>query len=271
MTRRLLRGRQGTTMVELVVCMLLVAVFALAATSLIQPCAQIFLRMQALSRAQMISDTVVDYLRGELLHAQGTLRLCEAGAGDPDESPGLFDAVFLPAADASGSTGTAVEFQVTTNVDRDENDVGRGDRAAAYKLIDAGAVPVTVSTRTGAPPVFAQRLPAGVLHERYFMPVTGGGYLYRSGGDYCAYAGTDAFPTGFYMGMAVRLRFSVYSWMEREPADPVRVTAMDVRVDVYADEKTAGEGGAPLYSRRAILDLADAPVLVQGSSPARAG
>lgn len=250
MTRRLLRDRQGTTMVELVVCMLLVAIFALAAVSLIRPCAQVFLRMQSLFRAQMVSDTVVDYLKGELLHARGTLRLCEGSDGDPG-------AVFLPAPE--GGSGSAVEFQAAVSA----------DRAVVYRLIDAGTVPRTVSTRTGAPAVFEEARPAGVLHERYFLPAAGGGYLYRSGGAYCAYAGTDAFPAEFYRGMAVRLHFSVYSWRERAPGEPLRVTALDLRVDVYADARASENDDAPLYSRRAILDLAEAPVLVQGSSPAR--
>ena len=72
------------------------------------------------------------------------------------------------------------------------------------------------------------------------------------------------------MGMAVRLEFTVYSWMPRKTTDPVRVTALDVKVEVYASEQDAENGAAPLHSRRAILDLADAPRLVQGSSPAAA-
>ena len=108
-----LRERRGTTLVELVVSMLLLSIFLLAATSLIRPCAEIFLRMQNLSRAQMISDTVVDYLQGELLHAQGTLRLCDTGYDYDEDSA---DKVFAAAAD--GSRGKAVEFQVSTNVDR---------------------------------------------------------------------------------------------------------------------------------------------------------
>ena len=266
---RMLRERRGTTLVELVVSMLLVSIFLLAATSLIRPCAEIFLRMQNLSRAQMISDTVVDYLQGELLHAQGTLRLCGTGY---DETGA--DTVFRPAAAANGSRGTAVEFQVSTNVDRDENDVGRGDRATAYKLIDGGYVPETAGTRAapgGVPaPVFEAPLPAGMLHERYYMPGKNGSYQYKNETGDCAYAGTDAFPEGFYMGMAVRLEFAVYSWMPRSVSDPVQVTALDVKVEVYASEQDAQTGALPLHSRRAILDLADAPRLVQGSSPAEA-
>ena len=55
---------------------------------------------------------------------------------------------------------------------------------------------------------------------------------------------------------------------KRRGYDPVRVTALDVKVEVYASEQDAKNGAAPLHSRRAILDLADAPRLVQGSSPA---
>ena len=103
------------------------------------------------------------------------------------------------------------------------------------------------------------------------MPGKNGSYQYKKEtGDYCAYAGTDAFPEGFYMGMAVRLEFAVYSWMPRSVSDPVQVTALDVKVEVYASEQDAQADARPLHSRRAILDLADAPRLVQGSSPAEA-
>lgn len=262
--KQTLGDRRGTTLVELVVCMMLVAIFALAAASLIRPCAEVFVRMQNLSRAQMISDTVVEYLRGELLHAQGTLRLCDAGL-----EAGGADRVFRAAQDPSGSRGSGVEFQVSTNVDRGENDVGRGDRAAAYKLIDAGVVPQTASTRTAAGTalwVFEEGRPAGALHERYFMPVAEGGYRCRNeAGQYAAYEGTDAFPDAFYMGMVVRLDFMVYSWLPRSDTDPVRVTALDVKVEVFASEEAA-RNDLPLHSRRAILDLADAPELVQGET-----
>ena len=118
---------------------------------------------------------------------------------------------------------------------------------------------------------FLLPLAAGTLHERYYMPGKNGEYLYKNAeGAYCAYAGTDAFPEGFYMGMAVRLDFIVYSWLPRRGYDPVRVTALDVKVEVYASEQDAKDHAAPLHSRRAILDLADAPRLVQGSSPAAA-
>lgn len=262
--RRLLRQRQGTTLVELVVCMLLLSVFTLAAVSLIQPCAQLFLRMQALSRAQMVSDTVVDYLQGKLLHAQGTLRLCDEGT---ERAPGQ---VFAPAADPTGSTGSAVEFQLATNVEREENEVGRGDSAWAFQLIDAGYVPVTATTKAGGGMVFGAGQPAGVLHERYFLPEKDGTYRCRDdAGQFCAYAGTAPYAAGFYRGMAVRLRFQVYSWQPRQTYEPVRVTALDVLVEVYDADEWDSEDALPLHSRRAILDLADAPELVQGRTMAR--
>ena len=218
-----------------------------------------------------------------ILNTESNIQFGEGGAGtfsDGKLNTGIKDVriryvLETFAAAANGSRGTAVEFQVSTNVDRDENDVGRGDRAAAYKLIDGGYVPRTAGTRAapgGVPaPVFETPLAAGTLHERYYMPGKNGDYLYKNDtGDYCAYAGTDAFPEGFYMGMAVRLEFTVYSWMPRKTTDPVRVTALDVKVEVYASEQDAENGAAPLHSRRAILDLADAPRLVQGSSPAAA-
>ena len=52
--------------------------------------------------------------------------------------------------------------------------------------------------------------------------------------------------------------------------DVARLEALLVKVEVYANEQDAQAHALPLHSRRAILDLADAPRLVQGSSPAEA-
>lgn len=48
-----LKNQNGTTLVELIVCMVLLAIFTLAAVTLIQPSAQAYMDIQQQTRAQI--------------------------------------------------------------------------------------------------------------------------------------------------------------------------------------------------------------------------
>ena len=59
------RSRKALTLVELVVAMVLMALFLVACTSLIYPVTRIYTHMTNLSRSQIVADNVVDALRTE--------------------------------------------------------------------------------------------------------------------------------------------------------------------------------------------------------------
>ena len=85
-----LKNQNGTTLVELIVCMVLLAIFTLAAVTLIQPSAQAYMDIQQQTRAQNLADALIETIRGEMLEANGYIRFTD-GATDPNN----LDSVFL--------------------------------------------------------------------------------------------------------------------------------------------------------------------------------
>ena len=140
--------RGGATLVELLVCLALLGALCALAAGLVHPFAVQYARIQAVSRAQMIADTIVEELRGDLLQARGTLRLADAA-----QTAGEAGQVFAPAADPEGRSGAALEF---------------GIPGGYFLLLDAGAVPQTALPQGGSVPEQA----AGTLHRRYYAAVS---------------------------------------------------------------------------------------------------
>ena len=70
-----LKNQNGTTLVELIVCMVLLAIFTLAAVTLIQPSAQAYMDIQQQTRAQNLADALIETIRGEVLEANGYIPL----------------------------------------------------------------------------------------------------------------------------------------------------------------------------------------------------
>lgn len=247
MMRFLRRNTRGTTLVELLVCLALLGTFGAAAVALARPLSAWYDRARQLARAQSIADTIVEDLRGELLYAQGTLRLTEAAPG-PDDAGLPFLASQMPE-----GTGTALEFR----------------RGGAYLLLDAGFVPETLVPADDADTVQPARA-AGYLHKRYYRvcyDAENGAkpyYVYchrdATGVFYRADACTDAYAEAFYMGGVITLQFAVQdSFTDRSGVVRAASLAVDVTV-------ARGDTGASLCTRRAVLDLPNQPILLQGTS-----
>ena len=133
---RVLKNKKGTTLVELVVCMVLLSLFTLAAVTLIQPSAQAYMDIQQQTRAQNLADALIETIRGELLNANGYIRFAD-GATDNN-----FDTVFDKKSGVS--SGTALEFSVYPNhielIDKD-NKGGRNAAAEPRDRERAGRLP----------------------------------------------------------------------------------------------------------------------------------
>ena len=63
---RPLQNSKGTTLVELMVSITLLAILSLAATTLIAPCVKAYVTVQQQTRAQTLADALVENLRLEL-------------------------------------------------------------------------------------------------------------------------------------------------------------------------------------------------------------
>ena len=65
-----LQNKRGTTLVELIVCMVLLSILTLAAVTLIRPSAQAYRDIQLQTRAQNLADALIETIRGEVLGRQ---------------------------------------------------------------------------------------------------------------------------------------------------------------------------------------------------------
>ena len=109
-----LKNQNGTTLVELIVCMVLLSLFTLAAVTLIQPSAQAYMDIQQQTRAQNLADALIETIRGEVLEANGYIRFTDGATipNDTDEDNG-YDSIFKEKTGVSD--GTALEFSVYPN------------------------------------------------------------------------------------------------------------------------------------------------------------
>ena len=109
-----LKNQNGTTLVELIVCMVLLSLFTLAAVTLIQPSAQAYMDIQQQTRAQNLADALIETIRGEVLEANGYIRFTDGATipNDTDKDKG-YDSIFKEKTGVSD--GTALEFSVYPN------------------------------------------------------------------------------------------------------------------------------------------------------------
>ena len=254
---RVLKNKRGTTLVELVVCMVLLSLFTLAAVTLIQPSAQAYMQVQQQTRAQNLADALIETIRGELLNANGYIRFAD-GATDSD-----LDKVFE--GKTSVSSGTALEFSVYPN---------------HIELIDKDKVPAL--TKADGTPLLSQDAANeldGYLHMRFYLQeqntykpqheVTLDGKNLTN----VAYAYTTAYPKDAYMGMFISdLQFYARSYTKAEGEKYAHVTALTVVLTVA--QKDAKGNAVPLCTQKAIVPLPGAPVYIEepgswdGSNPA---
>lgn len=256
---RVLKNERGTTLVELVVCMVLLSLFTLAAVTLIQPSAQAYMQVQQQTRAQNLADALIETIRGELLNANGYIRFAD-GATDITNLDTVFEGK------TGVSSGTALEFSVYPN---------------HIELIDKDKVPAL--TKADGTPLLSQETANeldGYLHMRFYLQEKN---IYKPQHEvtlesgtklpYVAYAYTTAYPKDAYMGMFISdLQFYARSYTKAEGEKYAHVTALTVVLTVA--QKDAQGNAVPLCTQKAIVPLPGAPVYIEepgdwdGSNPA---
>lgn len=252
---RVLKNKRGTTLVELVVCMVLLSLFTLAAVTLIQPSAQAYMQVQQQTRAQNLADALIETIRGELLNANGYMRFAD-GAKDIANLDTVFDKK------TGVSSGTALEFSVYPN---------------HIELIDKDKVPAL--TKADGTQLLSQAAADeldGYLHMRFYLQEQNTYKPQHEVGDslpYVAYAYTTAYPKDAYMGMFISdLQFYARSYTKAEGEKYAHVTALTVVLTVA--QKDAQGNAVPLCTQKAIVPLPGAPVYIEepgswdGSNPA---
>ena len=188
---RVLKNKKGTTLVELVVCMVLLSLFTLAAVTLIQPSAQAYMQVQQQTRAQNLADALIETIRGELLNANGYIRFADGAKNGED-----INKVFLPKTGVS--SGSALEFNVNSNY---------------IELIDKDKVPAL--TKADGTQLLSEETANeldGYLHMRFYQQEEVKSAK-SNPPSYVPYAYTTAYPKDAYMGMFISdLQFYAVSY-----------------------------------------------------------
>lgn len=248
---RVLKNKRGTTLVELVVCMVLLSLFTLAAVTLIQPSAQAYMQVQQQTRAQNLADALIETIRGELLNANGYIRFADGAKNGED-----INKVFLPKTGVS--SGSALEFNVNSNY---------------IELIDKDKVPAL--TKADGTQLLSEETANeldGYLHMRFYQQEEVKSAK-SNPPSYVPYAYTTAYPKDAYMGMFISdLQFYARSYTKAEGKKYAHVTALTVVLTVA--QKDAQGNAVPLCTQKAIVPLPGAPVYIEepgswdGSNPA---
>ena len=227
-----LNNKKGTTLVELMVCLVLLALFGTAAVTLVKPCAEAYIEVQQLTRAQNLADALTETIRGELADADGTISIVNAATeSDADSANNIF------IEDARLTEGTALRFTVERNY---------------TEILDAGYVPKLTATKVLYDPAddtFAEL--NRYLHMRFYKQTDGKDGKKK---EYTTYAYTTAYPNKDYMGLVVsNLEFYARGWKEEKETGKICLTSLSMQLTV------AKPDGTPVYTQTAVIPLPGAP------------
>lgn len=235
-----LNNKKGTTLVELIVCLVLLALFGTAAVTLVKPCAEAYIEVQQLTRAQNLADALTETIRGELADADGTISIVNAATND--ETAGN---IFVEGARLT--EGNALRFTVESNY---------------TEILDAGYVPKLTATTLTADNTTSTKVlydPADgtfaelnrYLHMRFYKQTEGGDGKKK---EYTTYAYTTAYPNKDYMGLVVsNLEFYARGWKEEKETGKICLTSLSMQLTV------AKPDGTPVYTQTAVIPLPGAP------------
>ena len=247
-----LNNKKGTTLVELMVCLVLLALFGTAAVTLVKPCAEAYIEVQQLTRAQNLADALTETIRGELADADGTISIVNAATESDADSADADSAdadsannIFIE--DARLTEGTALRFTVESSY---------------TEILDAGYVPKLTATTLTADNTTSTKVLYDpdddtfaelnrYLHMRFYKQTEGGDGKKK---EYTTYAYTTAYPNKDYMGLVVsNLEFYARGWKEEKETGKICLTSLSMQLTV------AKPDGTPVYTQTAVIPLPGAP------------
>lgn len=242
-----LKRKEGMTLVETVVSMLLVMIMLTMVVAVVSPAFRVFIRMQRLQFAQMILDNVEEDMKAELRNATTYVKIYEK---DSHDGTGIIGTAGVDKGEVLEYVNTQGYIVLVSANGCVETDIYRGN------------------TKSGQ----YNSVPNGQLLYRYYLntkSVEGqrATYNYTMDGKPSARAATTAFGSGYYMGNYLKIEFafsdetchngstingikvSAYLYNSSEMKDKDLVAQEDFIVDfrykvVREDGKTAVAGTA---------------------------
>lgn len=232
---RPLQNSKGTTLVELMVSITLLAILSLAATTLIAPCVKAYVTVQQQTRAQTLADALVENLRLELETAAGELCFVNADTNSDTVYQSL-----VTNEKPRPAQGSALQYSVYPS---------------HIALLDAGAVPeLKMKQPDGTDKEVLNSAKAqartGYLHKRYYSTAqtaqdTQDGYVYGF---------TDIYAKGAYMDMKIGdIAFYARGWQIGADGKP-HLTSLTVVLTIVSEKDQT-----VLCTQKAIIPLPGKP------------
>ena len=239
---RPLQNSKGTTLVELMVSITLLAILSLAATTLIAPCVKAYVTVQQQTRAQTLADALVENLRLELETAAGEISFVNASATESGEVYKTLVTETTP----RPAQGSALQYSIYPS---------------HIALLDAGIVPqLLMKQPDGTNKVVLDdtkaQARAGYLHMRYYSTAqtpedTKNGYVYGF---------TDIYAKGAYMNMKIGgIAFYARGWEQNDDKTVTRLTSLTVVITIVSEKDQT-----VLCTQKAIIPLPGKPVYSAG-------
>lgn len=217
-----IRGKAGTTLVELVVAMLLFSLMGLIVIGALSPAAKMFIRMQKLQFARLILDNTTQELRAITQDAVEYVKIYEKCEADGDI---IGIATALP---NGTDQGLVLEFKNTEGY---------------VVLLSTQGCEETAIIRGGKKTdQTIEGQPAGRLLTRYYAQTGNSLYLYTdaatAGGTPVARAVSSVFTEGYYMGNYLKITFSYpKDGSGNLPASGAKVEYLVADVALYSDKE----------------------------------
>lgn len=238
--RKRIRRKEGMTLVEVVVSLLLMSILMAMVVGVVSPAAKTFTRMQRVQFAYLILDNVEDEIKAQLQDAVGSIKIYDVADGGS------------VAGKAGSSSGAVLEY-----VNTDSYVVlMSADGCAQTTLVKNGVAGGTDSADTGR-----------LLLRYYWQETTAGGggassyqYNYQdASGSLVARAVQQVFSNKFYMGNYLKLNFSFPdSAAAGSPVDYIKVNLKLYRDEACTDLLAEEDYVAELRYKATRLDAATA-------------
>ncbi len=240
-------SKKGTTLIELVVALTLMAIFAVACISLINPIERTYQNTEKIARAQLLADTVVDAIRKE----------CDDVKYDDKSS------VWIASGNFEADSDDAVLFSGPDSIKADEGSVLILKKNRTYCEAIYSCFPISeqnktdvinnaidgVSSEHAVTKLFdggGESLEKGIVHFGYYEAVEDEDGIYPSK----SYDYTNPVPAGTYDEFSVKLTFKNIGYKESKYPSYV-----ECRVEIYEGDYTdaAVIVNGPVYFRDATL------------------
>lgn len=245
-----LKRKEGMTLVETVVSMLLIMIMLTMVVAVVSPAFRVFIRMQRLQFAQMVLDNVEEDIKAELRNATTYVKIYDK---DSEDGTGIIDTAGVNKGEVLEYVNTQGYIVLVSANGCAETDIYRGTtKSGQYDPVSPGQLLYRYYLNTKS--IEGQRAT----------------YNYTMDGKPSARAATTAFGSGYYMGNYLKIEFafsdetcnngdtindikvSAYLYDSSEMKDEDLVTQEDFFVDfrykvVRGDGKTAvaGTTGSP--------------------------